>query len=261
MNIIVCIKQVPDTAAEIIPTADGTAIQTEGIPWVMNPYDEYALEEALRMKERSGGSVTAVCMGPEQAVSTLRTAAAMGADNIVHLADPAFEGSDPHAAARALAAAIKGMQYDLIWCGKMAVDDAYGYVGTALAQLLGLPHIAAVVKVEVADGKLTAHRETEAGTAVLRCPLPAVLTAEKGLNEPRYPKAIDIMKAKRKEVQAKRAADLGVSAQAVGAAGSLTRVLKLERPPERGGGTVIEAPVAEAVQRLVAALREEAKVL
>jgi len=261
MNIIVCVKQVPDTAAEIVPTADGAAIQTQDIPWVMNPYDEYALEEALRIKEREGGSVTAICMGPEGAMSTVRTAAAMGADNIVHLADAAFEGSDAHATAAVLAAAIKGMEYDLIWCGKMAVDDACGYVGTALAELLGLPHIAAAVKVELADGKVTAHRETEAGTAVLRCPLPAVLTAEKGLNEPRYPKAIDIMKAKRKEVQTKDAAAIGVGAEAVGAAGSATRVVKLERPPERGGGTVIKAPVGEAVARLVRALREEAKVL
>jgi len=261
MDIIVCIKQVPDTAAEIIPTADGTAIQSEGIPWVMNPYDEYALEEALRAKERFGGSVTAICSGPEHAVATLRTAVAMGADTVLHLTDPAFEGSDAHAAARALAAAIKGLKYDLIWCGKMAVDDACGYVGTALAELLGLPHIAAVVKAEIAEGKVTAHRETEAGTAVLRCPLPAVLTAEKGLNEPRYPKAIDIMKAKRKEIQAKGAAELGLAPDSVGAAGSLTRVVKFERPPERGGGTVIEAPVAEAVPRLVAALRERAKVL
>jgi electron transfer flavoprotein beta subunit len=261
MDMIVCIKQVPDTAAEITPTADGTAIQGEGIPWVMNPYDEYALEEALRTKERLGGAVTAICMGPASAVSTLRTAVAMGADNVVHLVDAAFEGSDPHAAARALCAAIKGLKYDVIWCGKMAVDDACGYVGTALAELLGVPHIAAVVKVEIADGKVTAHRETEAGTAVLRCPLPAVLTAEKGLNEPRYPKAIDIMKAKRKEIQAKSAAEIGVSADAVGAKGSLTRVAKFERPPERGGGTVIEAPVGEAVRRLVTALREQAKVL
>jgi len=261
MDMIVCIKQVPDTAAEIIPTADGTAIQGEGIPWVMNPYDEYALEEALRTRERLGGAVTAVCMGPENAVSALRTAVAMGADSVLHLVDPAFEGCDAHAAARVLAAAIKGIKYDLIWCGKMAVDDAAGYVGTALAELLGIPHVAAVVKVDIADSKVTAHRETEAGTAVLRCPLPAVLTAEKGLNEPRYPKAIDIMKAKRKEVQTQNAAAIGVTPDAVGAAGSPTRVIKFERPPERGGGTVIEAPVGEAVQRLVTALREEAKVL
>lgn len=261
MNTIVCIKQVPDTAAEIIPSADGAAIETEGIPWVMNPYDEYALEEALQIKAREGGSVTAVCIGAERVVTTLRTAAAMGADNILHLSDAAFEGSDAHAAARILTAAIGAMEYDLIWCGKMAVDDACGYVGTALAELLGLPHISAVVKVEIADGKVTAHRETEAGTAVVRCPLPAVLTAEKGLNEPRYPKAIDIMKAKRKDVQTQDAAGIGVSPDAVGAAGSPTRVVKFERPPERGGGTVIEAPVGEAVQRVVAALRDEAKVL
>jgi electron transfer flavoprotein beta subunit len=179
----------------------------------------------------------------------------------VHLSDAAFEGADAHATAAALAAAIKGMECDLIWCGKMAVDDGCGYVGTALAEMLGLAHIAAVVKVEIADRKVTAHRETDAGTAVLRCPLPAVLTAEKGLNEPRYPKAIDIMKAKRKEVQAKNAAAVGISADAVGAAGSPTRVIKFERPPERGAGTVIEAPIGEAVARLVRALREEVKVL
>jgi len=261
MEIVVCIKQVPDTAAEIIPTPDGTAIRTEGIPWVMNPYDEYALEEALRIKERLGGTVTALCLGPESAASTLRTGAAMGADNLVHLTDPAFEGSDPHAAAQALAAALRGMKCDLIWCGKLAVDDCSGYVGTALAELLGLPHISAVIKVELEAGKVVAHRETEAGTAVVSCPLPAVLTAEKGLNEPRYPKALDIMKAKRKDLQTVTAADLGLSPDRVGAAGALTRVTKFERPPERGGGRVIEAPTAEAVEQLVAALRQEAKVL
>ena len=261
MDIVVCIKQVPDTAAEIIPTPDGTAIQAEGIPWVMNPYDEYALEEALRIKERLGGTVTVLCMGPERATSTLRTGAAMGADNLVHLADPIFEDSDPHAAARVLAAALKGMTFDLLWCGKMAVDDASGYVGTALAELLGLPHIPAVVKVDLADGKVTAHRETEAGTAVVRCPLPAVLTAEKGLNEPRYPKALDIMKAKRKELQTMSASQLGVGPEAAGVQGSLTKVTRFERPPQRGGGTVIEDPVGEAVPKLVTALREQAKVL
>ena len=261
MNIVVCVKQVPDTAAVILPTADGSAIALDDIPWVMNPYDEYALEEALRIKEREGGAVTVICLGPERAVATLRSAAAMGADRLVHLADAAFEGSDAHATAAVLAAAVKGLEYDLIWCGKMAVDDACGYVGAALAELLGLAHIAAVVKVETGDGKVTAHRETEAGTAVMRCPLPAVLTADKGLNEPRYPKAIDIMKAKRKEVQTKDAAALGVSAAAVGAAGSLTRVVKFELPPVRGGGTVIQAPVAEAVTQLVQALRDQAKVL
>lgn len=261
MEIIVCIKQVPDTAAEIIPTPDGTGIRMEGIPWVMNPYDEYALEEALRIKERLGGSVTALCLGPEEAATTLRTAAAMGADTLVHLADPAFEGSDAHAAAKALAAAIKGMSYDLILCGKMAVDDYSGYVGTALAELLGLPHLPAVVKVDLEGSTVTAHRETEAGTAVVQCPLPAVLTAEKGLNEPRYPKALDIMKAKRKELTAKTAADLGVDPATVGAAGALTRVLRFEQPPQRGGGRVIEAPVAEAVAQLVEELRDRAKVL
>jgi len=261
MEIIVCIKQVPDTAAEIVPSPDGAGIRSEGIPWVMNPYDEYALEEALRMKEAHGGTVTAICLGPEGAEATLRTGAAMGADALIHLCDPAFEGSDPHAAAKALAAAIKGLPYDVIWCGKMAVDDYSGYVGTALAELLALPHVSAVVKVEVSDGKVCVQRETEAGTAHLQMPLPVVLTAEKGLNEPRYPKAIDIMKAKRKELQTKTAADLGLGAGEVGAAGSATRVTKLEKPAERGGGRVIEAPAAEAVQQLVAALQQEAKVL
>jgi electron transfer flavoprotein beta subunit len=261
MNIIVCVKQVPDTAAEITPTGSGAAIDTKDLAWVVNPYDEYALEEALRLREREGGAVTAICMGPEGAATALRTAAAMGADDIVHLTDPAFAGADPHAAAAVLAAAIKGRDYDLIWCGKLAVDDAYGYVGAALAEALGLPHIAAVVKVEIAAGKVTAHRETEAGTAVVRCPLPAVLTADKGLNEPRYPKAIDIMKAKRRQVQTMDAAAVGVSAESVGAAGAATRIVKFELPPARGGGTVIEAPVAEAVARLVQALHDEAKVL
>ncbi len=261
MNILVCVKQVPDTAAVIVPSADGKAIEAEDLPWVMNPYDEYALEEALRMRERFGGTVTAICVGPARAQATLRAAAAMGADQVVHLADPAFEGSDAHATARILAAAIRGMECDLIWCGKVAVDDACGYVGTALGELLGLPHIAGVVKVEIADGKVIAHREMGTATAVVRCPLPAVLTADKGLNEPRYPKAIDIMKAKRKEIRALDAAALGISADLVGAGGSPTQVLKFELPPARSGGTIIDAPLPAAVEQLVQALRHEAKVL
>lgn len=261
MDIIVCVKQVPDTAAEIYPTADGAGIVTADLPWAISPYDEYALEEALRIREREGGTVTAICMGPDRAEAVLRTAAAMGADTIVHLNDPAFEGSDPHASATVLAAAIRPLPHDLIWCGKMAVDDAAGCVGAALGELLGLPHIAAVVKVELAGGKVTAHRETEAGTAVVSCPLPAVLTAEKGLNEPRYPKAMDIMKAKRKEVQKQSLAGLGLEAAAVGPEASPTHVVKFVLPATRGGGTVIEGTFAEAVVRLVQALRDEAKAL
>jgi len=140
MEILVCLKQVPDTEADIRPTGDKTAIDYTGIKFIINVYDEYAVEEALRIKERLGeGKVTICCLGPERATEAIRTALAMGADEAVHLDDEAFQGGDAYATAKALAKAIEGMQYDLILCGKQAIDDDLSQVGSMLAEFLGLP--------------------------------------------------------------------------------------------------------------------------
>ena len=264
MNIIVCMKQVPDTEAQIRVKPDGSGIVDSDIKFVMNPYDEYGVEEALLLKEKFGGTVTIVCLGPERAIEAIRTGLAMGADKAVHLDDPAFEGGDAFSTAKALAAAIKGMECDLIFCGKQAIDDDLAQVGPALAEMLGIPQIVVVTKVEVSEdgkkGKL--NTQIIGGEEIIEVPLPAVLTAQKGLNEPRYASLPGIMKAKKKEVKAVKIADLSFDPNAVGKAGAKTQILKMYSPPQRESGNIIEGETAEeTASKLAKLLREEAKVI
>ncbi len=265
MEIIVCLKQVPDTEAEIRPTPDNTAINHEGIKFVINVYDEYAVEEALRLKEQVGeGTVTIVTLGPERAVESIRTALAMGADKAVHLDDPAFEGGDAYATAKALAKAVQGMSYDIIFCGRQAIDDDLGQVGNILGELLGLPSVTGIFKFELAGDKkkATVQRQIEGGFEVLEVPLPAVFTATKGLNEPRYPSLPGIMKAKKKELKSVKLSDLGLSAEEVGKKGSLTQVLHFSLPPVRQAGKLVEGGTPEEKAVNVAKLlKEEARLI
>jgi len=264
MNIIVCMKQVPDTEAQIRVKPDGSGIIDGDIKFVMNPYDEYGVEEALQLKEKFGGTVTIVCLGPERAVEAIRTGLAMGADKAVHLDDPAFEGGDAFSTAKALATAIKSMEYDLIFCGKQAIDDDLAQVGSALAEMLDIPQIVVVTKVEVSeDGKKAkVNRQIIGGEEIIEVPLPAVLTAQKGLNEPRYASLPGIMKAKKKEIKSVKTADLGLDPNSVGRSGAKTRILKMYSPPQREGAKMIEGETAEATApKLAKLLREEAKVI
>ena len=265
MEILVCLKQVPDTEADIRPTGDKTAIDYTGIKFIINVYDEYAVEEALRIKERLGeGKVTICCLGPERATEAIRTALAMGADEAVHLDDEAFQGGDAYATAKALAKAIEGMQYDLILCGKQAIDDDLSQVGSMLAEFLGLPVVTGVVKVDLSEDKkrATVHRLVEGGVDVLEVPLPAVLTATKGLNEPRYPSLPGIMKAKKKPLKAVKLADLGLKEEEVGEKGALTKVQSYSLPPMRKEGKIVEGETPEEkAANLAKLLREEAKVI
>lgn len=264
MNIVVCMKQVPDTEAQIRVNPDGSGIVDSAIKFVMNPYDEYGVEEALLLKEKFGGTVTIVCLGPERAIEAIRTGLAMGADKAVHLDDPAFEGGDAFSTAKALAAAIKGMECDLIFCGKQAIDDDLAQVGPALAEMLGIPQIVVVTKVEVSeDGKKAkVNRQIIGGEEIIEVPLPAVLTAQKGLNEPRYASLPGIMKAKKKEVKSIKIADLGLDPNGVGKAGAKTQILKMYSPPQRESGNIIEGETAEeTAPKLAKLLREEAKVI
>jgi electron transfer flavoprotein beta subunit len=257
-------KQVPDTEAQIRVKPDGSGIVDSDIKFVMNPYDEYGVEEALLLKEKFGGTVTIVCLGSERAIEAIRTGLAMGADKAVHLDDPAFEGGDAFSTAKALAAAIKGMEYDLIFCGKQAIDDDLAQVGPALAEMLGIPQIVVVTKVEVSeDGKKAkVNRQIIGGEEIIEVPLPAVLTAQKGLNEPRYASLPGIMKAKKKEVKSVKIADLGLDPNAVGKAGAKTQILKMYSPPQRESGNIIEGETAEeTASKLATLLREEAKVI
>ena len=165
MNIVACVKQVPDTEAQIKVKPDGSGIEEGGIKWVMNPYDEFGVEEALRLKEKNGGEVTIVCLGPARAMETIRTALAMGADKGIHISDPAFDGADAYTTASALAAAIKGIPHDIIFCGQRAIDDDSAQVGAVLAELLGIPQVTVVTKFEFAGQLRQGHPAHRRGPA------------------------------------------------------------------------------------------------
>jgi electron transfer flavoprotein beta subunit len=265
MNIFVCTKQVPDTSQPVKLTADGSGVVTDGVEFVISPYDEYAIEESLLIKERLGrGAVTLVTVGPERCQKALRSGLALGADEAVHINDPSFEGSDPMTTARILAAFFSKNPADLIWTGKQAVDDDSAIVPQALAEFLGLPHVSEVKKLELsADAKTaTVHREIEGGSEILTCPLPAVFSAQKGLNQPRYASLKGIMNAKKKPIKAVSAADLGLAANTVGTQGNKVRVVQLAYPEAKKGGLrMLSGDVAAQVAEAARILKEELKVI
>jgi electron transfer flavoprotein beta subunit len=259
MKIVVTIKQVPDTATQVKIGADPKAIDTAGITWIVSPYDEFAVEEALRIKEKRGqGEVVAVSLGPERAKEALRSCLAMGCDRAIHVNDPTLAEADTLGAARALAAVIKQEQPQLVLCGRQAIDDDMGAVPAQVAEVLGWPGAYWIMEEAVdADGKtVRAARQVEGGLEVFDIPLPAVLSAQKGLNEPRYPTLKGIMGAKKKEIKELKAADLGLAA-----APPQLSLVALETLPPRPPGRVIPGDVPAAVKELVRALREEAKAI
>jgi len=247
---VVCVKQVPDTETRVKVAADGRNLDPAGVTWVLNPYDEYAVEQALRIREQQGGGeVVALTVGGAGVQTTLRNVLALGADRAVHLRTD-LPAPDPLALARALAAEIKALEPGLAWFGKQAVDDDQGQVGAMVAELLGLPCAAVACAFALEGDKVTAEREIEGGREVLELTLPAVVTAEKGLNEPRYASLKGIMAAKKKIIEEKPAA-LGEPN---------LEVIALELPPPRAAGRIVGQGV-EAVPELVRVLREEAKVI
>ena len=262
MNSIVCLKEVPDTETRI-EVQDGRVIE-EGIQYVVNPYDEFALEEALKWQEELGGEVMLVSLGPERARESILKGLAMGADGVYHLSDEVFLGGDAYATARALAAAIGQLDgYDAIFCGKQAVDDDNAAVGIMLAEMLDLPHVSVVSKLEISEDAKSgrAERDVEGGREVVECPLPAVITAQKGLNEPRYPSFRGIRQARKKPFNQWAVADVGLEAGDVGAAGAKLEVVEVLPPPERPPGRIIPGEPTEAAKEVVRLLREEAKVI
>jgi electron transfer flavoprotein beta subunit len=264
VNIIVCLKQVPDTETQIKIGSDKQSIATDDIKWVMNPYDEFGVEEALRLKEKHGGEVTVVGLGPKRVTESIRTALAMGADKGILISDEALNGSDSLAHAKALAAAIKDLEYDLIFTGQRGVDDDLGIVGATLAELLNIPQISLVVKVEVVeDGKsVKVGRPIEGETLVVTSTLPALITAQKGLNEPRYASLPGIMKAKKKPLDEKSLTDLGLNSADFGAGARKLKILELTPPPARQAGKIVEGETPqEKAAQLARLLHEEAKVL
>jgi len=256
VNIIACVKQVPDTESQIRVKPDGSGIDDTGIKWVMNPYDEFGVEEGLRLKEKLGGEMTIVSLGPARALESIRTALAMGADKGIHINDPAFDGADAYVTATALAAAIRNIPYDIIFCGQRAIDDDSGQVGAILAELLNIPQVTVVTKIDVDGNSAKVIRPIEGAQLLIESSLPAVVTAQKGLNEPRYASLPGIMKAKKKPVEVRDAASLGVTVDVK------ARVVKTLPPPARAPGKIIcgDDPAAKA-KELARLLREEAKVI
>lgn len=261
MNVIVCVKQVPDTAAKVEMSSDGKSIDTSDLAYVLNPFDEYAVEEALKLKEKFGGDVTLVTMGPKRADEVLRTGFAMGADKAIHVCDDKLEGSDAISTARVLSSVIKTLEFDIVLCGKLAVDTNNGQVGQMIAEFLGIPHQTFITKLEVKDGKAVTEREVEGGREVVETALPALFTTEKDLNKPRYPSLPGIMKAKKKEVTLLDIANLNLEEKSVGTAGALVHLSDISMPPKRSGGTILEGEPPDAVKTLVKSLHEELKII
>jgi electron transfer flavoprotein beta subunit len=259
MKILVAIKQVPDTATQVKIGTDPKAIDTTGITWIVSPYDEFAMEEALRIKEKRGqGEVVAVSLGPDRVKEALRSCLAMGCDRAIHVNDPTWGSADTLMTARALAAVIQQEAPQLVICGRQAIDDDMGATPAQLAEVLGWPCAYWIMEESVdADGKhLRAARQVEGGLEVFDLPLPAVVTAQKGLNEPRYPTLKGIMGAKKKEIKDVKPSDLGLAAETP----QLT-ITALEALPPRPPGRIIQGDVPTAVKELVRALREDAKAI
>jgi len=255
MNVAVLLKQTFDTEEKIV-LRDG-AVSEDGVKFVINPYDEYAVEEAIRIRERHGGRVVVVSAGPERCAEALRTALAMGADEAVLLSDERIPG-DEFAVARALAAFLRQQPFDLVLGGFFSVDNGAGQVAIRVAHLLGIPHVSSIVKLETDGRKATVLRDAEGDAETVEVSLPALFTAQQGLNEPRYPPLPGILQAKRKPLRQLSLDDLGLTEADV--ALKTVRV-SLTLPPARKAGLRIEGDPAQQAAALVRLLRSEAKVL
>jgi len=256
---IVCVKQVQDTETRVKIAPAGNAIAEADVNWIVSPYDEIAIEAALRIKEAQGGEVVLVSVGPERAQSALRNGLAMGADSAVHVKDALFEAADTLGTARALAAAIKGLApFDLVLTGQQGVGGDNSQVPGLLAEFLDLPQVTMAVKLEIADGKAVVEREIEAARETWETSLPAVISTQKGLNEPRYTSLKGIMAAKKKPIDVKDAVALGLDAAAVAAK---TKVVAMELPPARPPVKMIEGDPEAQAKELLRLLHEEAKVI
>jgi electron transfer flavoprotein beta subunit len=264
MKIAVCIKQVPDTEARLRLNRQGTWIEEEDLPFVINESDECALEEALQIREKGGGEVVAFSLGPERVREALRKALALGADRAVHLLDPAFAAGDPVATARALAAAVSREPFDLVLTGSQSDDLGWGVTASLLAARLGVPHAWLVMGITLEEDGRAARvvREMEAGkNEIFRVQLPAVLEVQAGINHPRYASLKGIMAAKRKEIASLGRGELGLTEGETGAAGSRVEILTVEFPRAGGGAKILEGDAASAAAQLVDLLRTEARVL
>ncbi len=252
MNIIVCIKQVPDTTDVKTDPKTGTLIR-EGIPVIINPEDKVAIEAALQLN----GKITVLSMGPPQAESALREALAMGADEAILLCDRKFAGSDTWATANALAAAIKKLNFDLIICGRQAIDGDTAQVGPQLAENLGLPQITYVQKLDIKENKINAQRELEDGYEVVEAKMPALITVTQDLNKPRYASLNGISEAFEKKIQVWTANDVKIDEKKIGLIASPTKVKKVFTPPAKPTGIKLEGDIKQICGKIVSILKEK----
>jgi electron transfer flavoprotein beta subunit len=249
MNIAVCIKQVPDTETRIKIAADNKSIQEQDINFILNPYDEFAVEEALRIKEAKGGEVIIISLGPDRITSAIRSALAMGADRAVHI-KVMKTPLDAQVTADALAKVLSEIKYNLILTGKQAIDDDQAQLPSLLAEKLDLPAITVVTKLTVTDTDIIAERQIEGGIEKVTCSLPAIISTQRGLNEPRYASLKGIMAAKRIQIQE----------QSLDLPDENIEIIQITYPPQKPPGRII-GQGSEVVPELVRLLREEAKVL
>ncbi|MTK10821.1 MAG: electron transfer flavoprotein subunit beta/FixA family protein [Clostridiaceae bacterium] len=256
MNIVVCLKQVPDTTEVKIDPKTGTLIR-EGVPSIINPDDKNALEEALVLKEKVGAKVTIISMGPPQAEAALREAIAMGADEAILISDRAFAGADTLATSNALAGALRKLDYDIVFAGRQAIDGDTAQVGPEIAEHLNIPQITYVEKVEVEGDSLKVQRAWEDGYEVIKVKTPVLLTAIKELNEPRYMHMSNIFETYKKEIKVWSAADIDVDKSLLGLAGSPTKVKKSSTKEAKGQGELVNLPAKEAAAYAVSKLKEK----
>lgn len=249
MNIAVCIKQVPDTETKIKISGDKKSIIESDINFILSPYDEFAVEEALKIVEKNGGEVTVISLGPDRVTSAIRSALAMGATAAIHIKS-ASNPSDPGAVADGLAAVLKEGNYDLILTGKQAVDDDHSQVPSLLAEKLNIPAINVVVKLDVNGNKVRAEREIEGAHEIIECTTPCIISAQRGLNEPRYAALKGIMAAKKVQIQEKEA-DIS---------NNQIEIVEYNYPPAKAAGKIV-GDSADAVPELLRLLNQEAKVI
>jgi electron transfer flavoprotein beta subunit len=258
MKVVACVKYVPDTAIKVKIASDGKSVEVSDVTFVVNPYDEFAVEEALQIKEKHGGEVIVVSAGSEKASAGLRNCLALGADSAILIRGDSLETADSFAIGAALSRVCRDLKPDVILFGKHAIGVDNGQVPAVVAELLGLPQISVVVKLGIEAGKFRAEREIEGAREIVEGTLPAVFTAQKGLNNPRYASLKGIMAAKKKQIDVRPLESLGLSPEELGARISIEQVVL---PPPRAAGRILSGDVAETVPQLVRLLHEEAKII
>ena len=258
MKIVVCAKYVPDTAIKVKIAPDGKTVNLSDVTYVVNPYDEYAVEEALRIKEKSGAEVIVLSAGGDKAGTGLRTCLAMGADSAILVQSEALENADPFTIGAALARICRELGPDLILFGKSAIGVDNGQVPSVVAELLGMPQASVIVKLEILESKFRAEREIEGGREIVEGSLPAIFTAQKDLNTPRYASLKGIMAAKKKTINVRALDTLGLAPEDLQPKLAVEEVIL---PPARPPGKILTGDISDAVPELVRLLHEEAKII